>query len=91
MPYFPCMHALIRREKQTHKQTPNRTTLAPTLPLNGAVAPFKTTKDEEYLEPHHTRRIADGGPDHHRWVAAVCPNCHRRIHYGKMGRATKLS
>src|ERR1700746_1774493 len=24
------------------------------------------------------RRLSDGGPDHPRWVVAVCPNCHRR-------------
>ncbi|MCH7921233.1 MAG: hypothetical protein IIC50_25095 [Planctomycetes bacterium] len=29
--------------------------------------------------------LADGGPDHPRWVAAVCPNCHKRVHYGKDG------
>jgi 5-methylcytosine-specific restriction protein A len=50
-------------------------------------APFNTAKGAPYLEPHHTRRIADGGPDHPRWVAAICPNCHRRVHYGKDGTA----
>lgn len=48
-------------------------------------APFQTKKGEAYLEPHHTTRLADGGPDHPRHVAAVCPNCHRRIHSGKDG------
>lgn len=33
-----------------------------------------------------TRRISDGGPDHPRWVAAICPNCHREVHYGKDGK-----
>jgi 5-methylcytosine-specific restriction protein A len=44
-------------------------------------APFKTMKGEPYLEPHHIRRLSDGGPDHPRWVVAVCPNCHCRVHY----------
>jgi 5-methylcytosine-specific restriction protein A len=38
-----------------------------------------------YLEPHHIRRLADEGPDHPAWVAALCPNCHRRIHHGADG------
>lgn len=50
-------------------------------------APFETAKGRPYLEPHHTQRVADGGPDHPRWVAAICPNCHREIHHGKGGDA----
>lgn len=53
----------------------------------GASAPFTTPKGRPYLEPHHTQRVADGGPDHPRWVAAICPNCHREIHHGKNGEA----
>jgi 5-methylcytosine-specific restriction protein A len=49
------------------------------------VAPFKTKKGRPYLEPHHTRRMADGGPDDPQSVAAVCPNCHQEIHYGVEG------
>jgi 5-methylcytosine-specific restriction protein A len=47
----------------------------------GAPAPFVTQKGQPYLEPHHIRRLTDGGPDDPRWVAGVCPNCHRRAHY----------
>jgi 5-methylcytosine-specific restriction enzyme A len=46
-----------------------------------APAPFLTTKGDPYLEPHHIRRLSDGGPDNPRWIAAVCANCHRRAHY----------
>ena len=49
-------------------------------------APFVRSNGEPYLEPHHTRRLADGGPDHPRWVGAVCPACHREIHHGQNGR-----
>jgi len=52
----------------------------------GQQAPFLTMAGHPYLEPHHIRRLADGGPDHPRWVAAVCPNCHRRVHHGKDGK-----
>jgi 5-methylcytosine-specific restriction protein A len=45
-------------------------------------APFETAEGEPFLEAHHIRRLSDGGPDNPRWVAAVCPNCHRRAHYG---------
>ena len=48
-------------------------------------APFKKKDGTLYLEPHHTTRIADDGPDHPMYVAAVCPNCHRRIHSGEDG------
>jgi 5-methylcytosine-specific restriction enzyme A len=51
----------------------------------GTKAPFRMTDGTPYLEPHHTRRLSDGGPDHPRWVGAVCPNCHREIHYGANG------
>ena len=49
-------------------------------------APFFRTNGAPYLEPHHTQRLADGGPDHPRWVGAVCPTCHRCIHSGKDGK-----
>jgi 5-methylcytosine-specific restriction protein A len=48
-------------------------------------APFKRRNGDPYLEPHHTKRLADRGPDHPRWVGAVCPSCHRNIHHGKDG------
>ena len=48
-------------------------------------APFKRTDGTPYLEPHHTRRVSDGGPDHPQYVGAICPTCHRRIHHGMDG------
>ncbi len=50
-------------------------------------APFKKKDGTPYLEPHHTQRLADEGPDHPAWVGAICPNCHRRIHSGEDGEA----
>ncbi len=49
----------------------------------GSPAPFQTADGEPFLEVHHIRRLSDGGPDHPEWVAAICPNCHRRAHYSK--------
>jgi 5-methylcytosine-specific restriction protein A len=46
-------------------------------------APFRTEEGRPYLEPHHVRRLSDGGPDHPSWVAALCPNCHARAHHAK--------
>jgi 5-methylcytosine-specific restriction protein A len=46
-------------------------------------APFRTPQAQPYLEPHHIRRLSDGGPDDPRWVIAICPNCHRRAHYSE--------
>jgi 5-methylcytosine-specific restriction protein A len=51
----------------------------------GAASPFCTPRGKPYLEPHHVRRRADGGPDHPRWVIALCPNCHARVHHGADG------
>jgi 5-methylcytosine-specific restriction protein A len=51
----------------------------------GCPAPFTRKNGAPYLEPHHIERLADGGLDHPRHVAAVCPNCHREIHYGSDG------
>ena len=47
----------------------------------GNLAPFTNEAGRPYLEPHHIRRLSDGGPDHPYWVAALCPNCHKRAHY----------
>jgi 5-methylcytosine-specific restriction protein A len=51
----------------------------------GEKAPFLRKDGTPYLEPHHTKRVADGGPDHPAWVGAVCPTCHRKIHHGYNG------
>jgi len=51
----------------------------------GAPAPFATAAGRPYLEPHHTRRLSDGGPDHPGAVIALCPTCHRRAHYAADG------
>ncbi len=51
----------------------------------GKPAPFSRKDGSPYLEPHHTRRVSDGGPDHPKWVGAICPNCHREIHHGRIG------
>jgi len=51
----------------------------------GSPAPFLTSRGTPYLEPHHITRRADSGPDHPRWVIALCPNCHARVHRGADG------
>jgi 5-methylcytosine-specific restriction protein A len=50
-------------------------------------APFLRPDGVPYLEPHHIKRLTDGGPDHPRLVIALCPNCHRRVHSGADGPA----
>ena len=50
-------------------------------------APFLRKNGTPYLEPHHTHLISESGPDHPRWVGAICPNCHREIHHGREGKA----
>lgn len=52
----------------------------------GAEAPFVRPNGAGYLEPHHIRKLGDGGPDDPRYVIALCPTCHRRVHFGRDGR-----
>lgn len=53
-------------------------------------APFRKRDKTPYLEPHHTKRLSDDGPDHPKWVGAICPNCHREIHYGTEGKRKNI-
>jgi 5-methylcytosine-specific restriction protein A len=50
-------------------------------------APFWRRDGSPYLEPHHIRRRSDAGPDHPRWVVALCPTCHARVHHANDGEA----
>jgi 5-methylcytosine-specific restriction endonuclease McrA len=50
-------------------------------------APFYKSDGTPYLEPHHTTRLADDGPDHPSHVIALCPNCHRRAHHAGNAKA----
>jgi 5-methylcytosine-specific restriction protein A len=43
------------------------------------VAPFVAT-DGPYLECHHVKHLAHGGPDTIDNAIALCPNCHRKMH-----------
>lgn len=51
----------------------------------GSPAPFMTPRNTPYLEPHHTTRLADDGPDAPSDVIALCPTCHSRVHRGVDG------
>jgi 5-methylcytosine-specific restriction protein A len=53
--------------------------------LCSAPAPFLKPDGKPYLEPHHTTRVSDGGPDYPLHVGALCPSCHREIHFGQYG------
>ncbi|HHY0457501.1 TPA: HNH endonuclease [Vibrio parahaemolyticus] len=44
--------------------------------------PFLTCSERHYLEVHHVRRLADGGSDTVTNTVALCPNCHKEIHFG---------
>lgn len=45
-------------------------------------APFRNTDDQPFLEVHHVRKLAEGGSDTITNAVALCPNCHRALHYG---------
>ena len=48
----------------------------------GKPAPFVREDSSPFLEVHHILRLADGGEDTPSNAAALCPNCHRELHYG---------
>lgn len=48
----------------------------------GEPAPFKTVAGNPYLEVHHVKRLSEGGSDTVENCVALCPNCHRYLHYG---------
>ncbi|MEX1215725.1 HNH endonuclease [Saccharospirillum sp.] len=48
-----------------------------------AAAPFNKKKDgSPYLEVHHIKQLSKGGEDTIKNAIALCPNCHRKQHYG---------
>ena len=46
-------------------------------------APFISTSGIPYLEIHHVKRLADKGPDTTDNAIALCPNCHKALHYSE--------
>ncbi|MDF2383077.1 HNH endonuclease [Nostoc ellipsosporum NOK] len=50
----------------------------------GNPAPFSRKSDgSPYLEVHHKETLASGGDDTVANAIALCPNCHRRMHFGE--------
>lgn len=50
----------------------------------GHPAPFSTRgTNEPFLEVHHIVPLAEDGEDTIENVVALCPNCHRKRHYGQ--------
>lgn len=45
-------------------------------------APFQRKNGQFYLEVHHVKPLADEGSDTIGNAIAICPNCHREIHFG---------
>jgi hypothetical protein len=52
----------------------------------GFEAPFSFPDGRPYLEVHHIVRLADRGPDTIDNAVALCPNCHRELHYGQRAK-----
>ncbi len=46
-------------------------------------APFVSDDGNPFLEVHHLKQLAQGGPDTVANAVAVCPNCHRELHHGR--------
>ncbi len=50
-------------------------------------APFNGPDGRPYLEVHHVRKLAEKGADNTENAVAVCPNCHRELHYGQNAKS----
>ena len=48
--------------------------------LCGQPAPFCDQKGRPYLESHHIEWLSQGGADTTSNTAALCPNCHKKMH-----------
>jgi hypothetical protein len=57
------------------------------------IGPFTDSEGQPFLEVHHIKPLAENGEDSVRNAVALCPNCHRRCHYGsdKQEIAVKLT
>ena len=49
-------------------------------------APFSGADGEAFLEVHHIRKLAERGSDTVANAVAICPNCHRELHYGERAK-----
>jgi len=49
----------------------------------GEGAPFYLNDGTPYLEVHHVIPLSSSGPDTVSNCVAICPNCHRALHYSK--------
>ncbi|WP_256384438.1 HNH endonuclease [Photobacterium toruni] len=52
--------------------------------LCGVEAPFTTYVGKPYLEVYHVKRLSFGGSDKVTNCVALCPNCHRSLHYSNI-------
>ena len=52
----------------------------------GQQAPFRMSDGVLYLEVHHVLSLKEHGSDKVDNAVALCPNCHREIHYGERSR-----
>jgi len=50
---------------------------------SSASAPFISKTGIPYLEIHHVKRLSDDGSDTPENAVALCPNCHRALHYSQ--------
>ncbi len=79
-----------RIEVTTHRFIRNANVIVEVLTRSNGIcencksaAPFLRAKDRTpYLEVHHIKKLSDGGEDTVENAVAVCPNCHRQLHYG---------
>ncbi|APX05565.1 HNH endonuclease [Vibrio harveyi] len=55
--------------------------------LCGDDAPFEKEDGTPFLEVHHLTRLKDSGSDTVENCAALCPNCHRKLHYSSERKA----
>ncbi|MEQ1936169.1 MAG: HNH endonuclease [Fimbriimonadaceae bacterium] len=52
---------------------------------------FKKDDGRNFLEVHHVVPLAEGGDDTMANAAALCPMCHRELHFGNLRLIKRLT
>lgn len=52
---------------------------------------FKRDDGSKFLEVHHVHPLGEGGDDSLENAAALCPSCHRELHYGRKRTAKRVT
>jgi 5-methylcytosine-specific restriction endonuclease McrA len=95
-----CVPAPLTTEQPATRRARDHRVVAAVLQIAGGTCeacgeegPFEIVAGEyryRFLEVHHVRPLAEDGSDRPENAIAVCPNCHRALHYAPDRAARRL-